>query len=234
MIASMVATASKHERAYQVIRGRILSGAYGPGHRLVLDTLARELDVSPVPVREAIRRLEAEGWVTYQRHVGAQVTPFNHTEWEEAMHTLALLEGYATALAAPNMRQKDIEQALAINEELRETLRSLDAQRFSTRNRDFHFVFVNRCENDYLTALVRQAWDRLDVIRRSIFLYIPFRADASVEEHEAIVALIRDGASPAEIEIAAREHKLHTVNAYRSTKTRGSLGLAAPGEGGQP
>ena len=46
---------SKHEFAYRRIRQRILDGRYQPGHRLVLSTLARELDVSPVPVREAIR-----------------------------------------------------------------------------------------------------------------------------------------------------------------------------------
>jgi DNA-binding GntR family transcriptional regulator len=215
--------ASKHERAYQVLRERILNGTYGPGHRLVLDSLARELEVSPVPIREAVRRLEAEGWVTYQRHVGAQVTPFNDSEWEAAMHTLALLEGYATALAAPNVRSKDLDRATDINAQMRESLKALDPQRFSSLNREFHFVFTERCENEYLSGLVRQAWDRLDVIRRSIFLYIPLRADASVEEHDGLIALVRAGASAADIEVAAREHKLHTVNAYRASKAAGLL-----------
>lgn len=214
-------SASKHERAYQLIRERILDGTYGPGHRLVLDGLARELDVSPVPIREAIRRLEAEGWVTYQRHVGATVTPFDDSEWEEAMHTLALLEGYATALAAPRMRASDIKRALALNQQMRDTLRSLDAQRVTQLNRQFHFVFIERCDNEYLSGLVRQAWDRLDVIRRSIFLYIPLRAEASVEEHDNLITLVREGASAAEIEHAAREHKLRTINAYRATRGDG-------------
>src|SRR5579875_81573 len=66
---------SKHERAYAVIRRRILDGTYRPGHRLVIGTLAAELGVSPVPVREAIRRLEAEGRVVYRHNAGPRVAP---------------------------------------------------------------------------------------------------------------------------------------------------------------
>ena len=44
---------SKHERAYQIIRSRIIDGTYGSGYRLVLDALAREFEISPMPVREA-------------------------------------------------------------------------------------------------------------------------------------------------------------------------------------
>jgi len=66
---------SKHEHAYTVIRQRILNGTYQPGHRLVIGTVAGELGISAVPVREAIRRLEAEGRVVYRHNVGARVAP---------------------------------------------------------------------------------------------------------------------------------------------------------------
>jgi len=209
---------SKHERAYQIIRSRIVDGTYGPGYRLVLDALAREFEISPMPVREAIRRLEAEGWVRFQHNVGAEVAPLNKAEWEQTMHTLALLEGYATALAAPEMRPKDIERARGINERLRATLGSLDALRFSELNREFHFALYARCKNEYLIGLVREAWDRLDAIGRSVFPFIPLRAEASVDEHEALIELIETGASPTEIELAARTHKLYTVSVYQAER----------------
>ncbi|HWE60713.1 MAG TPA: hydantoinase/oxoprolinase N-terminal domain-containing protein [Chloroflexota bacterium] len=66
---------SKHERAYLLIRSRIGDGTYEPGERLVIDALAGELGISPVPVREAIRRLEAEGRVVYRHNAGARVAP---------------------------------------------------------------------------------------------------------------------------------------------------------------
>ena len=66
---------TKQQRVYDTLRERILSGAYGPGFRLVIDAVAAEVGVSTVPVREAIRRLEAEGLVIYRPNVGAQVAP---------------------------------------------------------------------------------------------------------------------------------------------------------------
>ena len=66
---------TKQERVYRAIRERILSGAYGPGYRVVIDALAEEFEVSGLPVREAIRRLEAEGLVIYRPNAGAQVAP---------------------------------------------------------------------------------------------------------------------------------------------------------------
>jgi N-methylhydantoinase A/oxoprolinase/acetone carboxylase beta subunit len=66
---------SKHERAYHLIRSRIIDGSYAPGHRLIIDALAGELGISQVPVREAIRRLEAEGRVVYRHNSGARVAP---------------------------------------------------------------------------------------------------------------------------------------------------------------
>jgi len=68
---------SKQERAYALIRRRILEGTYQPGYRLIISTLADELGVSAVPVREAIRRLEAEGRVVYRHNAGSRVAPLD-------------------------------------------------------------------------------------------------------------------------------------------------------------
>ena len=58
---------TKQQQVYEVLRERILSGAYGPGFRVVIDQVAAEFAVSALPVREAIRRLEAEGLIVYRR-----------------------------------------------------------------------------------------------------------------------------------------------------------------------
>ena len=95
---------SKQEWTYSVLRGRIVNGTYAEGHRLVVDAIARELEVSPMPVREAIRRLEAEGWVHYERNHGASVRPLDDDTWAQAMEAVAVLDGHATAIAAPHLR----------------------------------------------------------------------------------------------------------------------------------
>lgn len=62
---------SKQQIAYNYLKEGIDRGLYAPKQRLVIDTLARELSISPVPVREAIRRLEAEGLVIFSKNSGA-------------------------------------------------------------------------------------------------------------------------------------------------------------------
>ena len=70
---------NKQERTYTILRDRIHSGSFAPLERLNIDALARELGVSPIPVREALRRLEAEGWVRFTPNVGAVVSPVDST-----------------------------------------------------------------------------------------------------------------------------------------------------------
>lgn len=209
---------SKQEHAYQVIRQRILDGTYGPGYRLVIDALARELGVSPVPVREAIRRLEAEGWVVYRAHAGAEVAPADPRQWEHLMEVLAVLEGAATAAAAPRLAAVDLQHLESINRAMAEALEALDVMAFGRLNRRFHFTIYAGCPNPYLIELLHQTWDRLDRIRSTIFRYVPHRGWESIEEHRQLLEMIRAGAEPEAIEAFARQHKLRTVAAYRTNR----------------
>jgi len=206
---------TKQERAYSSIRERVLNGTYGPGHRLVIDSLAGELGVSAVPVREAIRRLEAEGLVAHRPNVGAQVTPADPVQFEESMVLLAVLEGYATALAAPLLTDEQIAELDRWTVEMEACMDRLDALGFGQANREFHRVVYRACPNPYLVDTLRVISDRLDAIRRTVFMYISFRGWESIEEHRALIALLRAGAPFDEIEAAARVHKLNTVEAFR-------------------
>src|SRR5215470_6928765 len=102
------APANKHELAYRLIRERIEAATYQPGQRLVIDALARDLNMSQVPIREAIRRLQAEGWITYRHNSGPEVAHIGLEQWQSTMEVLAVLEGYATALAAPRVTAEDL------------------------------------------------------------------------------------------------------------------------------
>ncbi len=204
---------SKSERAYRLIRGRIDAGEYMPGYRLVLAPIAAELDMSVVPVREAIRRLEAEQLVTFERNVGAQVSLVKETEYLHTMQTLALVEGSATGLAAPFITKDQLSRARAVNETMRESLTAFDPTRFTELNLEFHAVLFETCPNPHILDLVHRGWNRMKVLRNSSFSFVPGRASESVEEHERILNLIEQGASPLEIELAARAHRTATLDA---------------------
>ncbi|MBV9195438.1 MAG: GntR family transcriptional regulator [Solirubrobacterales bacterium] len=204
----------KQERVYSILRSRIVEGACGPGHRLVIDALARELEVSQMPVREAIRRLEAEGWVLYTRNQGAQVAPIDAVSWSEAMTTMAVLEGYATALAAPHVSRRDLDRMRAANRAMEAALRELDVAGASTHNLAFHGVIHARCPNAHIRRELTSIQERLNSLRNTIFSYIPARGEISVHEHAELLAMLEHGAEAAAIEAFAREHKLNTVAAF--------------------
>src|ERR1700735_2957523 len=206
---------TKQERVYQAIRERILSGAYGPGYRVVIDALAEEFEVSGLPVREAIRRLEAEGLVIYRPNAGAQRAPAAPGLFDEEMSVLAVLEGYGTALAAPCLGEPEIARLTAINDEMAAAMAQLDSLSFGRLNQEFHGLIYEYCPNAALVGILRDVARRLDAIRRTVFVQIPYRGSASVAEHRELIDLIERGAPAAEIEHAAREHKLSTVRTFR-------------------
>lgn len=206
-------TLSKSEQAYRLVRDRIERGIYVPGYRLVLAPIAAELGMSVVPVREAIRRLEAESLVTFETNVGAQVALVEEAEYLHTMETLALVEGSATALAAPDVTDDQLTRARAINEQMRETLSHFDPLRFTELNLEFHSVLFETCPNPHILDLVHRGWNRMKVLRNSSFSFVPGRAQESVNEHDRILQLIADRAPVIDIEIAAREHRLATLRA---------------------
>ncbi|MGV9711729.1 GntR family transcriptional regulator [Gordonia sp. NPDC003424] len=204
---------SKADQAYAVLREKIMDGTFGPGHRLVIDQLGREYKISSVPWREALRRLEAEGWVDIVRNVGAVVKTFDTESWQRSLQLIARLEGYATALSAPLLTRDEIDEARNLNEEMRSALTRFDPMRFGVLNREFHRLLCSRCDDPRLYSLVETEWIRLEMIRRSAFWYAPGRAAASVDEHAELVRLIESGADPEVIETAARQHEINTVKA---------------------
>ena len=209
---------NKQERTYEILRDRIHTGAYAPMARLNIDALARELGVSPIPVREALRRLEAQGWVQFKPNAGAIVSPVDATSWEQAMVTLAILEGAATAEAQRHLRKSDFTRLRKIAGEMAGNERSQDDPvRFAQLNRRLHQAIVARCGNDWLLDLLQQTHDRLDRVRTTMFAYQPQRAAEAAREHTRLIELLESG-DPAEVERYARWHKLQTVEAYRARR----------------
>jgi len=216
--------ATRTDVSYALLKGRILDGTYGPGHRLVIDQLGREFKVSTIPLRESLRRLEAEGWVEIIPNVGARVATFHAGEWARTMRLLARLEGLATALAASELTAEDLADGRRINREMTEALADFDPMRFSRLNRQFHTLIFHRAPDPHLIDLLDNEWARLDFIRRSAFTHAPGRAVESVAEHDALLDLLEARADFDQIELAARRHKLNTLEAV--TRHAEAMGTA--------
>lgn len=219
---------TKQEQVYNAVRAKIVEGTYGPGYRLVIDRIAEDFSVSALPVREAIRRLEAEGLVIFRANVGAQVSPADPRLFEQNLAMLAVMEGYATRLAAPLMDEQALAEAEVTIGEMADSVEHLDILGIGTANHRFHAVIVSRCGNPPLIALVEDVGRRLDAIRRTVFTHIPYRGQSSVEDHREILELIRRRAKPDKIEQAARAHKMRTLEAFvKWEETHGPAAVSA-------
>ncbi len=164
---------NKQERTYTIIKDRIHAGSIAPLQRLNIDAIARELGVSPIPVREALRRLEAEGWVRFTPNVGAVVSPVDATTWEQAMVALAILEGAASGEAAQHLRRSDLTRLRKIAAAMEEAVAHADPPP------------VQQAEPD---AARRH--------RRPVPQHLPDR-DARADEHNARPAAVDDVRLPA-------------------------------------
>jgi DNA-binding GntR family transcriptional regulator len=227
------ATLSKQESAYRSIRARIEEGQYTPGQRLIIDQLADELGVSAVPVREAIRRLEAEGWLRYELNTGATVAPLSREVWAQLTESVAVMEGYATALAAPHVTGGDLTELTAINRRMRQALRQLDLQAVSDCNRAFHRLMLARCPNKIIIEQLRHFQARLDCVSRALFsreqgvllrLLGPQMGQRALADHQAIIAALRGKAGGLAIEQLTREHVLVHLRAAQEDHDRSADG----------
>ncbi len=210
---------SKKQKAYNYMKTKIINGFYAPGQRIVINQLVKELSTSAIPIREALRQLEAEGLIEYKQNIGPIVTPINDYEYVDTLSTLAIMEGYATALSRESFTEKRIATLKELNQKMKETLTNFDFGEFGKLNREFHVLTYDQCPNKYLMETIQKTWIRMDSIRLSGSTFDPKRANNSIHEHDHIIKLLSEGAAFQEIELAVRSHKLNSIKSFHENKT---------------
>ncbi|HEY4552421.1 MAG TPA: GntR family transcriptional regulator [Bacillaceae bacterium] len=215
----MMIKENKQQKAYRVIKARIVERVYAPGQRIVIDQLARELETSSIPVREAIRQLEAEGLLHYKQNIGPVVSEINESEYYETLKLLAVLEGYATALSAQDFPQEKIGVLKEINERMKEALEEFDFQKFGKLNSEFHKNIYEECGNTILKETIKGMWKRMDAIRGLGSTLYSVRVKESIQEHEQIIGLLEQGAEFGLIEERVRMHKIKTAEDFERRRS---------------
>jgi DNA-binding GntR family transcriptional regulator len=233
----MMLPMNKQQMAYEHLKAGIEGGAFAPGQRLVIDSISRDLGVSQVPVREAIRRLEAEGLVKFSANSGAEVAGADPLLWFQMMELLALMEGYATASAAASITKRDTRKMREINSTMREALGRLDFRAWTDGNLAFHAVINARCANQALVAQMDGLRARSAVISRFLFPHTeaailntlgPDSGRSALDAHDWLIAAFERDESPAIIERHAREHILDVAHqTYALLEARGGGGRKA-------
>ncbi len=139
-----------------------------PGERVRQEKLAERLNVSRVPVREALKALEAEGQVAYQPHRGYTVVELSLEELEEIYLIRSLLETEATRWAVPKVDAELIQRLEALTAHMDELVKADDFSRYVEANRDFHFTLFERARLPRLYRMIEVLWQVSEAYRSAI------------------------------------------------------------------
>jgi len=188
----LLATATLAEQVYDHLRQGILANEYRPDTSLREETLAARFNVSRVPVREALRRLAADGLVTLTPRQGATVSSLSPKQFLDAYRVREALETLATRLALPHLSDSDLAELDALNNQMREYAAAEDTEAFFAANAAFHQLLIRKADNDDLKSIYDSLIDKM---RRYRWPSIDLRGGLarSVEEHVAIVEAIKAG-----------------------------------------
>jgi DNA-binding GntR family transcriptional regulator len=155
--AGMAKAADAVEAAYQAIRARIIDGSYASGQHLTGERLAEVAGVSRTPVREALRRLHAEGLVRVVPNQGAYVTGWTGADISQMFELRTVLESYATELATRRLTDAQIDRIAVLADEtyrLAKERANGFRQAIAQANSELHMTIVNAAAHARLATMI--------------------------------------------------------------------------------
>ena len=209
------------ERAVAELQEAILTGELQPGTPLHLEKLARALDMSPMPVREAVRQLERLGLAEHVPHRGARVSQLSIDDLRETYEARLALETLAVRHAAERFTAGDAEAAGRCLREHVEAYRQGDARRGRAAHAEFHLGLYEASGSQWLPRLIRPLWENSERYRVAS---LPGRGPLARRrrEHERILdACVRH--EPDRAEAALHAHLVLTANLVARRMGEGEL-----------
>ncbi|MEL7202507.1 MAG: GntR family transcriptional regulator [Pseudomonadota bacterium] len=200
------------DTAFDRVVDLIQKGTYRPGDRLREELLAQHLNLSRTPIREALRRLEAQGIVEHRPRLGAVIRQFSHAEIVELYEMRTVLERTAARLAAKHANRAEIETLEDLNKDI--AAERENSAKAAAINQSFHRVL-------YLAARNRFLLEAAQPINNALMLLGPTtlsdeeRIDVVFSQHQAIIDALKTGDQDAAGEAA--EAHLNTSMKHRLT-----------------
>jgi DNA-binding GntR family transcriptional regulator len=212
---------SKKKLVTETLRNAILNGELIPGTRLVIEDLAKQLGVSPIPVREALQQLDADGYVALEPYLGARVAPIEAESVVEVFSLLETMEVVSSRAACQHMTDADFN----VLEEILVRMDSLvgDPELWSQENRHFHKFICDKSGTRLVGSLMSKVLDHWDRLHR-YFLTDVFlrRLPQAQREHWKILKTLRTR-DPAATEVVIREHAQASLTAYTKHLSGGKV-----------
>lgn len=183
--------AAAHERLYRQLRTQVMHGELAPGQALTLRGLGKQYGLSMTPVREALRRLVAEGALTMSSSGRITTPALSSDRIEELAAIRALLEPELASRALPRAHFALIDRLAAINTANAEAVAKGDAVAYVRTNLEFHRTLYLRAQSPAMLAILETVWLQLGPTMRA--LYARLRRNEPPQHHRMILAALRAG-----------------------------------------
>jgi DNA-binding GntR family transcriptional regulator len=205
---------TKQEMVYHTLRDAILHGALSPGQRLVIDEIAQALQISHIPVREAIQILQSEGLVETIPHTGVRVTSISRNSIIEAFTLIEGLELVATRTAAMLLDPGHTATLAALLAEMDATLQTHDYQHWGDLNTAFHHTIAAITGMPLLLEMTDRALRQWDRVRQHFFSQVlAYRAEQAQSEHRAILQAMQEN-DVERLDQLVKQHNRDALAAY--------------------
>ncbi len=183
-----------HEWVYRQLRTRVMYGDIAPGQSLTLRGVGKQYDVSMTPVREAVRRLVAEGALTMSQSGRVSTPELSNERIEELAALRALIEVELATRALPRAHLALIERLQTINTSVAEAVAHRDAVSYIRTNLEFHRTLYLRAQAPAMLAMTETVWLQMGPTMRA--LYGRLRRTDPPRYHRLIIAALRAGDEP--------------------------------------
>jgi len=211
----MIVHKTRTQLVVEAIREKILSGEIKSGEPLRQAALAEELNVSRIPVREALLQLEAEGLVNFEAHKGATASEISADQVDEIFELRALLEAELLKYSLKNLDDEDFRQAEVILEQLEAAIDAGDTKAATGElNRQFHDKLYSKAKRPQTAELVKSLGKSSERYVR-MHILLAGGIDTAPHEHREILALCQS----AKIKPACDYLKKHILGAKEDIKT---------------
>ena len=214
-----------HERIYDALKAALMAGHYAPGDKLTVRGLADAFGTSPMPAREALRRLIADQALVQRTNRGVIVPPVSVERLHDLRRARVHIEGFAAQLAAATVEDAEIARLEDIQARMRAMAATGGGAEYLACNREFHFIIYAAARSAVLMPVIESLWLQagpyLTIMRQAATIGL------GLDYHDAMIAALRRGDGA-----AARQAVAGDINDAAEIMIRASVRYVDGGRNG--
>lgn len=195
--ATLDRTHNLHDAAYEQLRHALMDGHFVPGQTFTIRALAGVFGTSPMPVRDALKRLVAERALELRRNRSVVLPPMSRSRFQEILAVRLNLESMITLRAAARITPPAIQAMAEDHDVMCEAVRSGNAFQYLAANRRFHFRLYGCAESVVMFPVVESLWMQVGPFLNQVFQSVEHAVPRADHHHNAVLRALRRQDGPA-------------------------------------